>query len=251
MKLWTLGLVVIMILVCGVASAMDIWIEAFQYNYSNLVDTLDLGYRYGFSLKYYNNDYIRTTWTTPFRFYGTGTVSQIAYQDTAMEAPFENYCTNDFQVITESWGDGVLPDQHCIHCRGFIPPIDQVLVAGRYVFGLGGDPTTTGDFCIEIGDFPGEEYDWLFQPPEPTFETLCLPVVPSTPITICGDFNCDNLVNLLDIMDFIGYLYHSPEPCDDRAADADGNYHLNILDITRLIDYLYQNGPDLTCAFEW
>ncbi len=59
-----------------------------------------------------------------------------------------------------------------------------------------------------------------------------------------GDINGDYLVNLLDITNLIAYLYSDGEPpVPDRAADVDCNATINILDITFLINYLYKDGP--------
>jgi len=64
----------------------------------------------------------------------------------------------------------------------------------------------------------------------------------------CGDANGDALVNLLDITYLINYLYNEgpgPEPID--AADVNGDGTINLLDITYLINYLYNNGPEPSC----
>jgi hypothetical protein len=61
---------------------------------------------------------------------------------------------------------------------------------------------------------------------------------------ICGDANYDGAVNILDITYLIGYLYQDgPGPIPYEAGDANGDSTINILDITYLIAYLYQGGP--------
>ncbi len=65
---------------------------------------------------------------------------------------------------------------------------------------------------------------------------------------ICGDVNNDELVNLLDIVYIIEFLYSdgiSPVPYD--SGDVNNSGSINLLDITYLIGYLYQGGPDPDC----
>jgi len=68
-----------------------------------------------------------------------------------------------------------------------------------------------------------------------------------------GNVNCDpdNQVNLLDITRLIDYLYQSGEPlcCPDEAnIDGDSEMEISILDITALIDFLYKGGePPANC----
>ncbi len=70
---------------------------------------------------------------------------------------------------------------------------------------------------------------------------------------ICGDVNDDGLVNILDIVYLINFLYKSgPAPIYPIAADV--NSHLttdgliNILDVVYLINKLYKVGPDPVCG---
>lgn len=59
-----------------------------------------------------------------------------------------------------------------------------------------------------------------------------------------GDANHDEIVNLLDIMFVISYLYRGgPAPIPLISADADGSGSVTILDLAYLIKYLYKNGP--------
>jgi len=59
-----------------------------------------------------------------------------------------------------------------------------------------------------------------------------------------GDVNDDDVVNIFDITDLIGYLYleNDPPPIPVQA-DPNNDCVLNIFDITYLIDYLYLEGP--------
>jgi len=66
---------------------------------------------------------------------------------------------------------------------------------------------------------------------------------------ICGDINGDDLINLLDITYLINFLYNDgPFPVPTlEAGDINGDGDVNILDITYLINYLYNDGPAPSC----
>ncbi|MFH2036522.1 MAG: S41 family peptidase, partial [Candidatus Zixiibacteriota bacterium] len=60
---------------------------------------------------------------------------------------------------------------------------------------------------------------------------------------LCGDFDNNGLINILDITGLISFLYKGgPAPESAWAADPDGNNTINILDITYLIGFLYKSG---------
>jgi hypothetical protein len=62
---------------------------------------------------------------------------------------------------------------------------------------------------------------------------------------INGDANRDDILNMLDILFLISYLYKgglTPDPVE--AADADCDGIINMLDILYLISYLYKSGPE-------
>ncbi|MEW5925529.1 MAG: dockerin type I domain-containing protein, partial [Candidatus Zixiibacteriota bacterium] len=59
-----------------------------------------------------------------------------------------------------------------------------------------------------------------------------------------GDVNGDWAVNILDITYLINYLYKGgPPPPDPNNGDPNGSCNVNILDVTYLIGYLYKSGP--------
>jgi hypothetical protein len=65
---------------------------------------------------------------------------------------------------------------------------------------------------------------------------------------LCGDANNDGHINILDITYLIAYLYlGGPAPIPLEAADVNGTPPINILDIAYMIDNLYKGGPDLVC----
>jgi len=64
-----------------------------------------------------------------------------------------------------------------------------------------------------------------------------------------GDADHNGAVNILDVTRVINYLYKGGDPplCNDEA-DADGNGAVNILDVTRVINYLYKGGDPPICG---
>jgi thiol-disulfide isomerase/thioredoxin len=61
---------------------------------------------------------------------------------------------------------------------------------------------------------------------------------------MAGDANGDFMVNILDVVFIIDYLYNTgPMPDPYYSGDANGNGIVNIIDISYLIDYLYNQGP--------
>lgn len=67
---------------------------------------------------------------------------------------------------------------------------------------------------------------------------------------ICGDANADGLVNLVDILYIIGFLYGNPPgpaPIPREAADVNADTKINLIDIVTLIDNIYYSGAPLRC----
>jgi len=101
---------------------------------------------------------------------------------------------------------------------------------------------TASSPCIDVGN-----PDPQFNDPDGSrndLGALCY----VAPIYICGDADANEVINILDITKLINYLYKSgsaPEPIE--AGDANGNGDCNILDITYLISFLYKGGPEPVC----
>lgn len=65
---------------------------------------------------------------------------------------------------------------------------------------------------------------------------------------VCGDANCNGIVNALDITYLINYLYkHGTAPVPLRAGDVNNSGGVNALDITYLINYTYKHGSGPNC----
>lgn len=65
---------------------------------------------------------------------------------------------------------------------------------------------------------------------------------------LCGDVNDNGTINALDITFLINYLYeHGLSPNHLQAADVNNSGTVNALDITYLINYLYKHGPAPNC----
>jgi len=65
---------------------------------------------------------------------------------------------------------------------------------------------------------------------------------------MCGDPNGDYTVNIFDITYLISFLYlDGPAPIDMNSADVNSDLSVNIFDITYIISYLYRDGPDPDC----
>ncbi len=64
----------------------------------------------------------------------------------------------------------------------------------------------------------------------------------------CGDANGNWAVNILDVSFIINYLYkHAQAPNPLESADINHSGGINILDVSYLINYLYKHGPALNC----
>jgi len=100
----------------------------------------------------------------------------------------------------------------------------------------------TGSPCIDAGD-PSSAYN---DPDGSRNDMGAIAYEP--PSFVCGDADGSEQINILDVTRLINYLYKDgspPEPME--AGDANGNGALNILDATYLINYLYKSGPGPLC----
>ncbi len=79
------------------------------------------------------------------------------------------------------------------------------------------------------------------------------PYIPSISIIpgfsfLCGDANNDDVINILDVVFLINYIYkNGPDPAIPESIDVNNDENANILDIVFLINFLYKNGPYPAC----
>jgi hypothetical protein len=249
----TACLLMIIVMAFGVTSfAMDIWAEfKGEAVYGEGADTCDVGpVDLAVWIYFINDDFDRTVWTTPFTFFGTGSVDSITKLLVGLNdfTDLHEYCHENLFEITENYPDLILPVNNCVYCRGLIPYSETVQGGQYYVLRIAGNTATEGEFCLAMGDFAEDSLDWLFEEPVPQFDTTCIPVRYKDPGFECGDVNCDGFVNIIDITRMICLFYSGCGPgCDLKLYDLDGNFVRNILDITYFINYLYYNGPEPVC----
>ena len=132
----------------------------------------------------------RLAWSMPYHFYGTGGVTTItggAGTFTGNPA-FEGIWNYGWFTYEESWdgdlttGNTVLGagDHHnTTGISGGYVADDVEYLVGTYSFGgfAYGADDLLGTFCMAQGDMDNNTYDWLLDPPSPSFATLCWPVI--------------------------------------------------------------------------
>lgn len=114
------------------------------------------------------------------------------------------------------------------------------------------DPGVADSFYIDSQVDNASFYDYILIPVEAGVMGAPSEIltIDSNPwLYICGDSDRNGIVNLMDGLYVIKYLYRmGPEPMPLEAAEVDGNHILNIMDVTYLIKYLYKGGAPLICA---
>jgi hypothetical protein len=66
---------------------------------------------------------------------------------------------------------------------------------------------------------------------------------------ICGDVNGEGVINILDLIYLISYLYDDgPPPARMQAADMDDIFGISNNDIVTLIGYIFHGNPEPTCV---
>ena len=65
---------------------------------------------------------------------------------------------------------------------------------------------------------------------------------------ICGDINADGQLDIADLTHIVAYFFQGgPEPANLWAADCDGNGQIDISDLMCFIRYMFEGGPDPAC----
>lgn len=142
-----------------------------------------------------NNDNIfdppyqnRVTWSSAFAFTGNVTVQwqDVLASDNTLysDAPtLAKFTTTQFagywDVIKGVYAetrDGNLPDRFnfsgIANSLGYPPGLGEL----KILWWAFQTANTSGQLCIEQGDFQNDTYDWLFDDPSPTFNTVCFPI---------------------------------------------------------------------------
>lgn len=109
---------------------------------------------------------------------------------------------------------------------------------------INGDGLLFGDTTTDPGPVPFYPYiafdtSWAYSYPDYSY--------------IPGDVNCDQAVNLIDILYLINYKYKNPPgpaPMPPSSGDVNADCDINLLDILYFIDYKYGTpaGPELLCG---
>jgi len=114
---------------------------------------------------------------------------------------------------------------------------------GLTILGTGivsGTPTNWGTigFTAVVRDVAGSTAESFFD-------------ITIQPPYICGDLNDDDLVNLLDITDYIDWKFKDGTPADPpERADVNNDGKNDLLDILYLIEYKFKDGPEPDCGFD-
>jgi hypothetical protein len=66
-----------------------------------------------------------------------------------------------------------------------------------------------------------------------------------------GDINCDEIVDMVDVIFLINYLFRDGEiPCPLKAADVNCDQDVGLVDVVYLINYIFRSGPPpQTCDY--
>ncbi|MFH2037027.1 MAG: putative Ig domain-containing protein [Candidatus Zixiibacteriota bacterium] len=152
-------------------------------------------------------------------------------------------------VESESLTVGQIKTAYCdtLEISGGLPPYSTSISDGALPEGLqlnqtigeiSGTPIHSGlyQFAVTVEDNS--------QPKQTTSAPLNIQIN-----YLCGDPNDDGMVNILDVVYIIAYLYKGgTAPYNIESADVNNNGIINILDITDIIAYLYKSGEPLNCG---
>jgi hypothetical protein len=151
----------------------------------------------GFYAHFIEGDSVRLSWSTPFRFYGTGNVTSLTTPGTFVpDAAFDAYFDFGFNPSNnastlESWdGDltnsavgGIDGDQFnytgIIMNPPWLPNSGTLHMFDVQFDGIVGTSATSGTFCVDSGNFVDNSFDWLLDslPNKPVFQEVCWDVM--------------------------------------------------------------------------
>jgi len=219
-----------------------------------------------FWAEFTEGDETRMAWSSPFLFYGTGV--QLSGPGGFIEYPEFNefwdmslFHPNNYAHTMESW-DGDLTniepggdrpgDLFNFTGVDFNPP-HLPSNGSMHIFDIVFPGVTGwGNFCIDIGDFINNTYDWLWDPPAPSFDPVCWPVevcpcgfiefvnCPDTNIVISWN---DTLVMNFQTLSWINY-----NNVHTILSDSTGRANLIITDATNdpngEVQFIYTPNAD-------
>ncbi len=130
-----------------------------------------------------------------------------------------------------------------------------LVTAGALPTGLSLDSLTG-----EITGFPEQSGDFTFGVKVSDYfnaasnETKEFTISVNPPPFAPGDYNQDNNINLIDILEMISYVYEdAAAPPDLNLGDVDHSCAIDLVDILYLIDFIYNDGPAplMGCVVPW
>ena len=130
-----------------------------------------------------------------------------------------------------------------------------MVTAGALPTGLSLDSLTG-----EITGFPEQSGDFTFSVKVSDYfnaasnETKEFTISVNPPPFAPGDYNQDNNINLIDILEMISYVYEdAAAPPDLNLGDVDHSCAIDLVDILYLIDFIYNDGPAplMGCVVPW
>ncbi len=110
-----------------------------------------------------------------------------------------------------------------------------------------------GDTSYSFTDKPPDTYYYKVRAKDAedqwgAFSNIDQTVVVANPEIICGDADNNQLVNILDVIYLIKWLYAGgPPPLYEESGDVNNSGLVDLFDLTAIVDYLYRDGPELTC----
>lgn len=191
LKVISISVVFLLLLAQGQAYGLTIYTEVSGLGvYGSGADTILP--RVPFTIEFYASfapgDENRLSWSSPFLFYGTASVTALLDTGTLVrDSEFDDiWDMGAFADYRESW-DGNLTNM----APGGDRPGDLFNYSGidfnpphlpsggvMHLFdveipGIAGPSSYLGQFCIDSGDAVNNAYDWMFENPSPSFNEIC------------------------------------------------------------------------------
>jgi len=175
-----------------------------------------------FWIKYENNcNFGREAMLLSVSFVEIATQSPLPEANLCDEYSLELSATGGNPPYTWSYAGGIYPDGLSLDPEGI----------------LHGQPTKSKQYWFNL------KAEDASMPPAMDFLWAGLYVADAVCYS-CGDCNTDDLINILDIVFLINFIYKDgPAPNPLELGRIDGDELINILDVVYLINYIYKDGP--------